>query len=235
MGSPEGVGESYERPQHEVRLTRAYWMGVYPVTQALWAAVATQAKLNPKPSRFAGDQRPVEQVSWYDAVRWCNAASQLAHLGQAYRIGDGDAPTVEKVPGTTGFRLPTEAEWEYACRAGTTTRWSFGDDEALLSKHGWFDGNGGGQTHPVGEKAANPWGLHDLHGNVWEWCDDDFCGYTAAPAVDPAGALADRRVVRGGSWDYQAEACRSASRGIWNPDFRDDGQGFRVVLAAPAP
>ena len=235
MGSPEGVGESYERPQHEVRLTRPYWMGVYPVTQALWAAVATQAKLPPKPSRFEGDQRPVERVSWFDAVRWCNAASQLAHLGQVYRIGEGDSPTVENVAGATGFRLPTEAEWEYACRAGTTTRWSFGEDEGRLPEHGWFDGNGAGQTHPVGEKAANPWGLHDLHGSVWEWCDDGVRGYAAALAVDPAGARADRRVVRGGSWNYSADRCRCAFRSMRNPGSRNENQGFRVVLAAPVP
>ena len=209
--------------------------GIVPVTQAQWAAVAAKAGLKTDPSHFKGATRPVECVSWYDAVRWCNAASALAGLTAAYRIGQGDEPEVANIPDATGFRLPTEAEWEYASRAGTTTRYWFGDDEGALPMHGWFRGNSGAETHPVGEKPANRWGLHDVHGNVWEWCDDGKRTYSAAAAADPAGERLSGRVMRGGSYGNSAVLCRSACRCRRGPDVRDWDQGFRVVCAVLAP
>ena len=130
-----------------------------------------------------------------------------------------------------GGRLPAEAEWEYACRAGTSTRWCCGDDPRRLGEYAWFDPNSGGQTHAVGQKQPNAWGLHDMHGNVWEWCEDVFAPY----AADPAAIGADHRVIRGGSWVDDAVRCRSAYRDWYQPDDRVGNIGFRVVLAAPAP
>ena len=131
------------------------------------------------------------------------------------------------------YGLPTEAQWEYACRAGTTTRWYSGDDDAGLVDVAWFSKNAGGMTHPVGQKGANAWGLYDTHGNVWEWCQDwfDASYYSRSPSDDPPGpAEGSDRVSRGGGWDGCAGRCRSAFRQGCSPGFRGDVQGFRVCM-----
>jgi formylglycine-generating enzyme required for sulfatase activity len=234
MGSPDGVGDSDERPRHQVTLTRPYWMGVTPVTQAQWAAVARATKnLNPDPSHFKGPDRPVETVSWDDARAWCNALSSALGLAPAYPQLHEPA----SIDWTQGFRLPTEAEWERACRAGTDTAWSFGDEEQRLGEHGWFEGNAGGETHPVAQLKPNPWGLYDLHGNVWEWCWDEWGRtYTSAPVTDPTTPPTGRgfRHLRGGAFLYSADWCRSAYRGGGGSGVASVGRGFRVVLPAPA-
>ena len=130
------------------------------------------------------------------------------------------------------YRLPTEAEWEYACRAGSTGQWCFGDDESSLSKYAWFDKNSGGRTHPVGEKEANNWGLHDMHGNVFEWCSDWYEAYRSVETSDPQGARKGAcRVLRGGSWYYPEAHCRSASRIALEPMIRTYDMGFRLALS----
>jgi formylglycine-generating enzyme required for sulfatase activity len=249
MGSPPSVGDGDERPQRLTTLTRAYALGETPVTQAQWRAVVEAAKaapwakeehgvaeLNPAPSfyRAGADaaRRPVERVSWHDAVVWCNALSRLAGRAPAYRR-DGDSWARE--PGSAGFRLPTEAEWEHACRAGTSTRWSCGDDQSRLSEDAWFGETiVTGSTHPVKAKQANPWGLHDVHGNVWEWCEDGWNAYdakaTVDPRVDPRG---DARVIRGGSFRDTAGRCRSSCRHHWHPVNRFQSLGLRVALSPP--
>jgi formylglycine-generating enzyme required for sulfatase activity len=146
MGSEE---HSCGNPVHRVNIPEAFYMGKYPVTQKQWKAV-----MGNNPSHFKGDDRPVEYVSWYDVLGFVEKLNELE--------------------GTDKYRLPSEAEWEYACRAGTTTRYSFGDSEAKLRKYGWYDGNSRRETHPVGKKKPNPWGLYDIHGNVWEWCQDKW-------------------------------------------------------------
>lgn len=178
-------------------------IGKYQVTQAEWQAV-----MGENPSRFKGDRNPVEKVSWDDVQEF------LAKLGN-------------------GYRLPTEAEWEYAARAGTTTEYSFGDDELQLGEYAWFNNNSGSTTHPVGEKKPNPFGLYDMHGNVWEWCADHYHeNYKGSPEDESAWLKSDMaasRVFRGGGWDYGAVGCRSAFRG-WNaPGNRYGGLGFRVA------
>jgi len=169
-------------------------------------------------------------------VRWCNALSAAEKRPTAYTIGTGNTPDVKVDLAAPGYRLPTEAEWEYLCRAGTGTRWSFGDDEAALGDHAWFTGNAGGTTHPVGEKRPNPWGLYDVHGNVWEWTGDNwFRRYTKQPVDDPflPPAVGDGRVIRGGSWNDAPVWCRSAYRVGRYPDDRYLLLGFRVVLPLP--
>jgi formylglycine-generating enzyme required for sulfatase activity len=259
MGSLEGVGNPDERPQHAVQLS-AFFVGATEVTQTQWRAVVLAAQaaddpdakgLSPTPSTFKGDALPVETVSWCDATRFANALSRLDGRSPVYTIVDGCA--VSRIDGADGYRLPTEAEWEYAARAGTTTAYWSGDTEADLARVGWYGaypeplgGNAESRTHPVAEKPANAWGLHDVHGNVWEWCEDhyDEGAYAlraAGLSVDPGGLptsaeSADRgasRVVRGGSWNYWPVNARSAVRD-WNlpsDSFRD--LGFRLLLSSP--
>jgi formylglycine-generating enzyme required for sulfatase activity len=180
---------------------------------------------------FSGGQRlPVENVPWFDAVRFCNALSQKEGLppfyainGQTVAVPDWNRP---------GYRLPTEAEWEYACRAGTTTLFSFGDDYDPLGQYGWYSNNYEGQTHPVGEKERNGFGLYDMHGNVWEWCwdgyDPDY--YSKSPSVDPRGPeVATFRVTRGGSWRDAPRQAQSAYRGWQRPEDRICVLGFRLA------
>ena len=197
MGSPDSdkVAQDDEKPQHRVRITRPFYLGATEVTQGQYRAVTGQS-----PSYFKGsDDLPVEQVSWNDAIAFCDKLSELekGSLGGAR------------------YRLPTEAEWEYACRGGSTTRYSFGDDAARLGEFAWYNGNSDGKTHPVGQKRPNAWGLYDMHGNVWEWCQDgyekDYYGHS--PDADPLGpSQASARVIRGGGWRFFPQHARSASR-----------------------
>jgi formylglycine-generating enzyme required for sulfatase activity/serine/threonine protein kinase len=209
MGSANG--DSDEQPVHEVTISRPYYLGVTEVTNGQWQAVMRDV-----PSKWKNADLPVESVSWEDAATFCNRLSSLPAERRAGRV----------------YRLPTEAEWEYACRAGTTTAYSFGDDKSLLGDFAWYPGNSGRQTHPVGQKRPNAWGLYDMHGNVWEWCSDLYGDYAAGAVRDPAGpATGSLRVLRGGSWSYSAGRCRSAFRGRGNPSNRDSRVGFRLALS----
>jgi formylglycine-generating enzyme required for sulfatase activity len=201
------IASDREPPLHPVTLTRPFLLGRTPVTQAQWAAV-----MGRNPSAFQGPDRPVENVSWDDCQGF------LARLGEA---------------GAGAFRLPTEAEWEHACRAGGAGRFCFGDDEALLEDYAWTSANAGGQTQPVGLKRPNAWGLHDLHGNVWEWCQDWWDEYPPGEAIDPAGPAAGfmgARVFRGGCWRGGPDFAASAHRGGRGPAYRGPILGLRVVF-----
>ncbi len=195
-----------DNPQHRVAISKGFWMGVYPVTQAQWQAV-----MGYNPSNFRGDERPVETASWDDCQEFCQKMAEL-----------------------TGkpIRLPTEAEWEYACRAGTTGEYCSGNGEDALKKVGWYDGNSGKQTHVVGEKkVANPWGLFDVHGNVWEWCQDLYATLGSENITDPINLNnGDARVFRGGSWSGSAGDCRSAYRHWVAPGRRYNFLGLRVCF-----
>jgi formylglycine-generating enzyme required for sulfatase activity len=207
MGSPESEAgrEDCEGPQHEVELTQGLWIGEAPVTQRQWQAVARS-----NPSRFKGLDMPVEQVSWEDAQAWMSHASSGA--------------------GGLGLRFPTEAEWEYAARAGTTgATYRGGNDAATLDAIAWYYANSGGTTHPVKLKTPNPWGLHDTLGNVWEWCADSQRTYTSARAVNPHGGLGGERVFRGGSWELVAQVARAAFRYAIPTGDRVDAVGFRLA------
>jgi len=222
-------GEADERPARKVRIS-AFYMDKFEVTQKAYKAL-----MGKTPAKFKGDDRPVERLSWLYAIRYCNMRSLREGLKPCY-----DIQTQECDFAADGYRLPTEAEWEYACRAGTTTPYSFGNDAALLGDYAWFKGNSGRTTHPVGRKRPNPWGLFDMHGNVAEWCNDRYApdAYATGPSQDPTGAkTGDERVLRGGSWGTSAGACRSAARASEAPGFADvcfgyERYGFRCVRRA---
>jgi formylglycine-generating enzyme required for sulfatase activity len=223
MGSPdtEEDRDSNEGPQTRVTLRRGFWMAKYPVTQAVY-----HSAIGENPACFNGDeQRPVESVSWTEATNYCAKLTD-----QERRAG--------RLPAGYAYRLPTEAEWEYACRAGTTTRFSYGDDPGYsqLGKYAWHGANSDGTTHIVGQKLANPWGLYDMHGNVWQWCGDWYGAHPGGSVTDPWGPTTGSvRVVRGGSWSFAARACRAASRyGPW-PGAWGCLIGFRPVLAPTEP
>lgn len=212
MGDPDGR-KTTEVP-HKVTLTRHLFMGMHEVTNGQWQAV-----MGEPPSHFKHPDHPVEMVSWYNAIAFCRKLSAMPEEKQAGRV----------------YRLPTSAEWEYACRAGTTTRYSFGDDERKLPDHAWFAANSRKTTQPVGRKAPNPWGLFDMYGNVWEWCSDRRGAYAAEDEVDPQGPARsedDQRVVRGGCWENPVNdpPFHTAARLGMNPARKFPGIGFRVVL-----
>ena len=194
-----------------VRLTRGYWLGRTEVTQAQWRAVMDYV---PLPSFFKGSERPVERVSWDLAMVFCS------RLTERERAAD-------RLPEGYAYTLPTEAQWEYACRAGTTGLHA-GDIEAMA----WYDANSDEQTHPVAQKRANAWGFHDMHGNVSEWCWDWYAGYPGGNASDPAGPPVGMfHVLRGGGWGSSAGGCRSALR-WWSPTNGGGVViGFRLALA----
>jgi formylglycine-generating enzyme required for sulfatase activity len=223
MGSPDSDNDASadEKPQHRVRITRPFYLGVTEVTQGQYRAITGE-----NPSHFKGsDDLPVEQVSWNDAIAFCNKLSEREGLKPYYQSGGAQS-------GGDGYRLPTEAEWEYACRAGATTRFCSGDADASLGEYAWFYANSGNKTHPVGQKHPNVWGLYDMHGNVYEWCGD---GYAAdydrgSPDADPRGSLqAADRVDRGGCWGSVPQVCRAANRYGLAPGFRSDNLGFRLA------
>ena len=175
----------------------AFSIGIHPVTQDQYKVV-----MRTNPSHFKGANNPVERVRWSDAAAFCRKLSAMPAELAAGRV----------------YRLPTELEWEYACRAGTTTEYCFSDDAKHLDKYAWYEENSDGTTHPVGEKLPNAWGLYDMHGNVWEWCLENW--YPG-------------RAIRGGSWHRNAMSCRSASHYMINPRPRDSDYGFRVALSIP--
>jgi formylglycine-generating enzyme required for sulfatase activity len=212
MGSPESEtwATPFEWPQHRVTLTKGFYLGKTEVTQAQWEKMMGK---NPAHFKNVGLEAPVEMVSWNDCQEFCQKAGG-------------------------GLRLPTEAEWEYACRAGTTTRFYYGDDPSYtgLASHAWYSANSGGQTHPVGQKPANPWGLYDMCGNVWQWCQDWYDVYPGGSLTDPQGPATspyDERVLRGGSYYDPGAYARAASRWEDLPDSQSyyPYYGFRVVLA----
>jgi formylglycine-generating enzyme required for sulfatase activity len=231
MGCPTNEEDrwDWEGPQTSVMSRHGYWMGKYEVTQGEYLAV-----VGSNPSYFTTNNgfsqdltRPVENVTWFDAMEYCTALTQRERA--AGRIATNSV-----------YRLPTEAEWEYACRGWTSTRFSYGDDPGYtnLTGYAWYYDNSGGETHPVGQKLPNVWGLHDMHGNVWEWCQDWYGDYSGGIAVDPHGPAAASgadRVIRGGDcgyWFGDARYCRSASRNdICYQGLGDFFAGFRVVLA----
>jgi formylglycine-generating enzyme required for sulfatase activity len=219
MGSTEKLpckNSNNSEDQHRVTISKPFYMGVSPITQAQYQAV-----MNANPSHFKGDDLPVEQVSWDDAVNFCQTLSRK-----------------------TGrhFRLPTEAEWEYSCRAGTTTRFNTGkairgkdqanfDDGYLDDEDNLVTTISRKATTPVGRFPANAWGLYDMHGNVWEWCADWLGKYPTGPETDPKGPDGGTsRVMRGGSWQDIESECRSANRSGLYPNFHYEYLGFRVVL-----
>jgi formylglycine-generating enzyme required for sulfatase activity len=201
-----------EAPKHRVRITKPFYLGLCEVRQAEYARV-----MGTNPSKFKGDPTcPVDMVSWDEASAFCH---KLAELRQE------QASRAE-------YRLPTEAEWEYACRVGTTTTWYSVDDEAALKDSGWYRANSGGKPHPVGQKTPNAWGLYDMHGNVWEWCQDWRVNgyYASSPMDDPAGAPGgSHRVFRGGSWSNVASRCRASYRCGDEPGDRYHDLGFRLA------
>jgi formylglycine-generating enzyme required for sulfatase activity len=188
-----------------------YQLAVFPVTQARYAQVTGR-----RPSTAQGDRLPVEGVSWWDAVRFCNALSRLEDLRPAYRLHPGGGG-IEWDASAEGFRLPTEAEWEHACRAGTT-----GPRYGQLGEIAWYRGNSNGRIHDVGGKRPNPWGLHDMLGDVWEWCWDIY---------DPE-VYGTYRVLRGGGWFDEHWSCRASVRRRSHPTLTIDDIGFRVARSA---
>ena len=215
-----------EKPIHPMKICRPFYLGVYPVTQREYTRL-----IKKNPSHFSGSDRfPVDSVSWFDAVAFCNELSQKERLkpfytiqGESVEIPDWDGP---------GYRLPTEAEWEYACRAGTATRFCFGDDENRLGEHAWYSENSGSKTHPVGEKKPNPFGLFDMHGNVWEWCRDwhDESYYTVKSAcVDSKGPDRDPPCPSGRFLAHGPFCVRSARRYRLVPVVHFYFNGFRLA------
>ena len=204
-------GESNDNSIHTVKISKGYYMGIYEVTQEQYEKV-----MGANPSKIKrGDNLPVEWVSWNDAVKFCENLTQKE--GKTYR-------------------LPTEAEWEYACRAGTTSEYNFGDSESQLVDYAWYNQNSGMKTHPVGTLKPNAWGLYDMHGNLSEWCQDWYAEdwYSKGPAENPLNESygdTESRVLRGGGWNYNANRCRVANRyyrrGLDAPHYNI---GFRVAL-----
>ncbi len=223
MGDDDG---EVDETAHEVTVG-PFAIDKFEVTQEEYERV-----MGDNPSKVKGRKNPVEQVRWSDAVRYCNERSRLEGLEPAY---DLNAWTCRFE--ADGYRLPTEAEWEYAARAGTTTAYSFGDSDGKLEQHSWFKANARGKPKPVGQRRPNDWGLYDMHGNVWEWCNDfykvDY--YLESTKEDPKGPESGKnKVLRGGCWNSNPDACRSAYRYNENPAYTDacfgyDIYGFRCV------
>jgi formylglycine-generating enzyme required for sulfatase activity len=224
-----------EQPQHPVKITRPFFLGTHPVTQGQYQAIMGSKWSHCKvyfPTFtvmvMGSDDLPVENVSWLDALNFCNKMSEKDKRTPFYLINGTDVTDV----GGDGYRLPSEAEWEYACRAGSATLFPFGDDAGKLGEHAWYSSNSQSKTHHVGQKSPNAWGLYDLLGNVWEWCADwyDEKYYASSPAADPPGASwALSRVIRGGSWNFNAGYCRPAYRRRSAPEYRINRLGFRVA------
>ncbi len=210
---------SFLRVGHRVTLTRDYWLGRCEVTQGEYWALTGQ-----NPSHFTGDtNRPVDKVTQADAVAYCVELTRRER--EAGRL-----------PANYAYRLPTEAEWEYACRAGSTNLFSFGDDAKAAEAYAWTEENSDGATHPVGQKLPNAWGLYDMHGNVWEWCRDWFAEYPAVEETNPVGPSTSKyKVFRGGGWNHQAKFARCSNRFMMPPANGIFFVGFRVALGLADP
>jgi formylglycine-generating enzyme required for sulfatase activity len=210
---------TFMRIKYPVAISRDFWIGKYEVTQGEFSAI-----MGRDPSHFPGDSnRPVEKITFFDASNYCAVLTrreqELGHLPAGYE-----------------YRLPSEAEWEYACRAGSTNLFSFGDDAGIADEYAWTGENCDATTHPVGLKRPNPWGLYDMHGNVWEWCSDWFAPYPAAPLTDPVGAVSNKyKVFKGGGWNQEAQYARSSSRFMMSPSNGIHFVGFRIVLGPILP
>jgi formylglycine-generating enzyme required for sulfatase activity/Tol biopolymer transport system component len=219
------AGRSDEGP-HEVTVS-AFYIDKFPVTQELYQKI-----VGVNPSKRKAPTSPVERTQWTDAARFCNKCSEVEGLKPCYDLQSWACDF-----NADGYRLPTEAEWEYACRAGSSAKYCFGDSEADLARYAWFKPGSEGKTRPVGQKLHNRWGLYDVHGNVWQWCNDWYAEtyYTASSSENPRGPVTGKqRVLRGGAWDCTPEKCRSAYRHKEFPVFSDacfgaDSYGFRRV------
>jgi len=236
MGADGGPGD--EAPAHDVRID-AFLIDRTEVTQAQYARVYSS-----NGSNWKGPTLPVESISWLDAVNYCNERSEAEGLEPCYYGDEAIKCNFE----ASGYRLPTETEWEYACRAGETGRYSFGDDPGLLGQYAWYTGNARKRTHPVRQKKPNAWGLYDMHGNVAEWCNDVYAADAyrnhassnprgpAPLAVDPE--LKEKRVMRGGAWNSSDDGCVTTRRfgeseGFADACFPSEARGFRCVRKAP--
>ncbi len=215
MGSKKGWDHT-EEPAHEVTITRPYYLGKFEVTQAQWLSVVGDNPGSPKDKIDSGN-RPVNNVSWDDIM-----TKFIPNL--AKRMPPGLIP-----------RLPTEAEWEYACRAGSQTSYCYGDNEYDMGPYGWYDANAGWVVQPVGDRKPNDWGLYDMHGNVWEWCSDWMDSYEDKKATDPTGpAEGALKALRGGCIFIKPSLCRSTFRIGFATKYRGDNVGFRIAVTAPA-
>jgi formylglycine-generating enzyme required for sulfatase activity len=211
MGADKDVEEAYdwEIPRHQVTISKPFYLGVYEVTQQQWKDV-----MGNNPSKFEGEDKPVDTVSWEDVQDFIR------------RLNEKEGHSL--------YRLPTEAEWEYAARAGTTSSNYFGDDISQLGDYAWYGKNSGQEAHPVGQKRANAWGLYDMIGNVWEWVGDRWgeTYYANSPSSDPTGPISGAsRVRRGCGWGNVAGDCRSARRGGDEPTDRSEYFGFRLAFS----
>lgn len=235
MGSPVSEpGRDSGEAQHQVTLTKAIFVSVHEVTQSEWRRVMGKSQPG-----FTGDNRPMEMVDWNGCIVYCNKRSAMEGPDSVYaRSGSTWSWDQSK----TGYRLLTESEWEYACRATSTTAFCNGGITNIncspldpnLDRVGWYCGNAWSGTPDVGSKDANTWGLHDMHGSVFEWCWDWYADYPGHPVTDPTGpALGTSRVIRGGSWYWDAWYCRSAFRSGASPGYLSPGLGFRLARTAP--
>jgi len=199
--------EDHETPRHIVKISKTFYMGKYEVTQSQWSEI-----MNNNPSEFKEDVRPVERVSWNDVQEFIQKLNNKEE--------------------TNKYRLPTEAEWEYAARADTESTYCFSSDIKILSQYAWYRKNSASKTHPVGRLKPNAWGLYDVHGNVHEWCQDWFDRnyYSQSPSNSPIGPSSGlAKVLRGGDWGSEDWYCRCASRSLSSPDRRSNRLGFRLV------
>ena len=215
MGSPASEEDRNEGPQHEVTINRGFYLGKYEVTQGQWESVMGTTPWSVEKRVQSNPQHPAAYISWDDMQEFIQQLNETA--------------------GAVLYRLPTEAEWEYACRAGTMTLWSFGEDEGQLGEYAWYrDNNSPDGTKAVGQKRPNPWGLYDMHGNVWEWCQNWWGSYTSDSQVDPPGpASGSARVLRGGSFVHPAQHVRSAHRFYIAPSSRFPDLGARLLRMGP--
>lgn len=251
MGSSSNeVGRSGDEMRHRVTLTHGFWLGKYPVTQRQWKAVMGEG--NRSTCKLKWKELPMDDVSWDECQAFIRKVNERLEAGSCtiengnlkidnrrkkqesgktkfesgkLKLEDGKAKVENGSLKLGDIRLPTEAEWEYACRAGTE-----GSCAGDLNNMGWTDDTSKGEAHPVGQKKPNAWGLHDMHGNVWEWCSDFYGDYPACDVVDPKGPeLGGTRVLRGGSWYTYTRFCRSAARSFGDPAYRYSGLGFRLA------